>query len=46
MKSLAYTFACGLVRSCCPAYCETLGIIDGVVSVPGFACGDAGFGGR
>ena len=37
MKSLAYTWACAPVVISWPAYWDTLGIIDGVISenVPG-----------
>jgi hypothetical protein len=36
----------GPVSSCCPAYCETDGIIEGVISVPGLACANADLGGK
>jgi hypothetical protein len=42
----AQTSACCPVSSCWPAYCETDGIIDGVICVPAFGCANAVFGGK
>ena len=34
------------VSSCCPAYCDTDGIMFGVISVPALACANAAWGGK
>ena len=34
------------LSSCCPAYCDTDGIMLGVIPVPDLACANATFGGK
>ena len=46
MKSLAYTLACSPVSSCCAAYFETDGIVDGAIAVPAFGWASAALGGN
>ena len=46
MKWSAYTSACAPVVSGCPAYCETTGIMLGVISVPATGCANADAGGN
>jgi len=38
--------ACSPVSSCCPAYCDTDGIMLGVISVPACAWAKAAAGGK
>ena len=46
MKWSAKASACCPVSSCWPAYWETAGIMDGVISVPALGVGEGGAAGK